>query len=123
MSESENENEPQEEASLGMRPGERRLVSIRRYVPPPEREEYAALWLALYNAATERGAHAWHFLSADTPDVFLEFLEFGAESDIRADLETLGAIRALHEQFGKPYPPPATIEEWVEIPSPRRGAP
>ncbi|HEX2205380.1 MAG TPA: hypothetical protein VHG91_18870 [Longimicrobium sp.] len=118
---SESENAP-EEAGLGMRAGERRLVSIRRYVPPDERETYAALWLALRTAATERGAHAWHFLSADVPDVFLEFLEFGAESDIRADVETLAAIRALHEQFGQPYPPPATIEEWVEIPAPGRGA-
>lgn len=106
---------------LGTKPkGERRrLVSIRRYVPPDQREEYAALWLSLHAAATSRGAHAWVFLSADAPDVYLEFLEFGAESDVRSDPETLSAIRALHEKFGQPYPPPQTIEEWVEIPSPR----
>jgi hypothetical protein len=100
--------------------GERRLVSIRRYVPPEKREAYAGAWLALRTAATAQGAHAWHFLSADVPDVYLEFLEFGAESDVRSDAATVEAIRALHEQFGQPYPPPNTIEEWVEIPSPRR---
>ena len=98
--------------------GERRLVSIRRYVPPDAREDYAEGWAALHAAATARGAHAWTFLSADVPDVFLEFLEFGPDSDIRADTDTLAAIKALHERFGEPYPAPKTIEEWVAIPWP-----
>jgi hypothetical protein len=100
----------------------RRLVSIRRHVPTDAHEEYARLWLALHDAATERGAHAWNFMSADTPDVFLEFLEFGGDSDVRSDPGTLEAIRALHAAFGEPYPTPQTLEEWVAIPAPRQGA-
>ena len=98
---------------------ERRLVSIRRLVPADQREEYDGLWRALHGAATALGAHAWHFMSADVPDVFLEFLEFGDESDVRGDGPTLEAIRALHAAFGQPYPTPVTIEEWVAVPSPQ----
>lgn len=97
--------------------GERRLVSIRRFVPQHRREEYAGAWSVLHAAASALGAHAWHFLSADTPGVFLEFLEFGPESDVRSDTATLEAIRVLHEQFGLPYPSPNTLEEWVEVPN------
>ena len=94
---------------------ERRLVSIRRRVPTDRLEEYLTLWLDLRAAAKERGAHAWNFVSADVPEVYLEFLEFGAESDIRRDTEVLAAIKALHESFGEPYPPAQTLEEWVAI--------
>ena len=97
---------------------ERRLVSIRRLVKPERRHEYAEGWAALHRAATARGAHAWTFLSADVPDVFLEFLEFGPESDIRSDPDTLEAIKTLHDKFGDLYPAPKTIEEWVAIPWP-----
>jgi hypothetical protein len=99
--------------------GERRLVSIRRLVPKDRLEEYVTLWLALRTAATAGGAHAWHFASADVPNVYLEFLEFGPESDVRSDPDTVEAIRRLHETFGEPHPPPVTIEEWVEIPAPK----
>lgn len=99
--------------------GERRLVSIRRYVPKERLEEYVVLWLPLRNAAVAQGAHAWHFASADVPHVYLEFLEFGPESDIRADPDVVEGIRKLHEAFGEPYPTPNTIEEWVEIPAPK----
>jgi hypothetical protein len=99
--------------------GERRLVSIRRLVPTNRLEEYVPLWLALRIAATARGAHAWHFASADVPNVYLEFLEFGPESDVRSDEATVEAIRKLHETFGDVYPTPNTIEEWVEIPAPK----
>ena len=95
---------------------DRRLVSIRRLVPGHRRDEYLAVWAQLYAAATARGAHAWHFASLDVADVFLEFLEFGSETDVRGDPDTLEAIRALHEAFGEPYPPPKTLEEWAEIP-------
>ena len=98
--------------------GERRLVSIRRYVPKERIEEYVPLWLKLHAAATEKGAHAWHFASADVPNVYLEFLEFGSDSDIRSDGPTLEGIRMLHEAFGDPYPQPQTLEEWVAIPPP-----
>jgi hypothetical protein len=102
-------------------PETRRLVSIRRLVPQDRIPEYAELWAALHRAATARGAHAWAFASADHRDVFLEFLEFGDASDIRADPETVAAIQALHERFGEPYPPPKTLEEWVALPTPPGG--
>ena len=94
---------------------ERRLVSIRRRVPTPELETYLTLWMRMRVAAQARGAHAWNFVSADVPEVYLEFLEFGAESDIRQDPDVLATIKALHEAFGDAYPPPQTLEEWVEI--------
>ena len=97
---------------------QRRLVSIRRRVPMDRIEEYVPLWLKLHAAATSRGAHAWNFISADVPEVYLEFLEFGTETDIRADEGTVEAIRALHEAFHDTYPAPQTIEEWVAVPAP-----
>lgn len=100
----------------------RRLVSIRRLVPQDRIPEYVELWAALHLAATARGAHAWSFVSADHPDVFLEFLEFGAASDVRSDPATVAAIQALHEGFGDPYPAPKTLEEWVALPTPPGGA-
>jgi hypothetical protein len=100
--------------------GERRLVSIRRFVPQHRRGEYADVWQSLHAAATARGAHAWHFVSSDTPGVFLEFLEFGPESDVRDDPQVLEAIRELHTEFGLPYPTPSTLEEWVEVATNRR---
>ncbi len=97
---------------------QRRLVSIRRRVPMDRIEEYVPLWLQLHAAATAKGAHAWNFISADVPEVYLEFLEFGAETDIRADEATVEAIRMLHEAFHETYPTPQTIEEWVAVPTP-----
>lgn len=96
----------------------RRLVSIRRYVPTERIPEYAEAWAALHNAATARGAHAWAFASADHRDVYVEFLEFGAESDVRSDPGVVAAIQVLHEKFGEPYPAPRTLEEWVALPTP-----
>jgi hypothetical protein len=107
---------------MEIKKGERSLVSIRRFVPQHRRGEYAELWAALHAAASDRGAHAWHFLSTETPGVFLEFLEFGPESDVRSDSEVLEAIRQLHNEFGLPYPTPNTLEEWVEITAPSREA-
>ena len=102
-----------------MKPGmdgtERRLVSIRRHVPTARLEEYLTLWMRMRVAAQACGAHAWNFVSADVPELYLEFLEFGAESDVRQDTEVLAMIKSLHEAFGDPYPPPQTLEEWVEI--------
>ena len=97
---------------------QRRLVSVRRRVPMDRIEEYVVLWLKLHAAATSRGAHAWNFISADVPEVYLEFLEFDADSDVRSDEVTVTAIRELHEAFGDPYPTPQTIEEWVAVPAP-----
>ena len=108
---------------MDIKTGERRLVSIRRFVPQHRRGEYAQAWAELHAAATARGAHAWHFVSGDTPGVFLEFLEFGPESDVRSDPTVLEAIRNLHAEFGMPYPTPSTLEEWVEIAAPQREVP
>jgi hypothetical protein len=108
---------------MDVKTGERRLVSIRRFVPQHLRGEYAEVWATLHAAATAQGAHAWHFVSAETPGVFLEFLEFGPESDVRSDPAVLDAIRALHTEFGMPYPSPNTLEEWVEIAAPVREVP
>jgi hypothetical protein len=94
---------------------ERRLVSIRRHVPTARLEEYLTLWMQMRLVAQARGAHAWNFVSADVPEVYLEFLEFGPEADIRQDTEVLALIKTLHEAFGDIYPPPQTLEEWVEI--------
>ncbi len=98
---------------------ERRLVSIRRTVPAERRGDYDTIWALLHAAATLRGAHAWRFRSAEVPDVYLEFLEFGTEEDLRGDPAALAAIRALHDGFGDPYPMPRTLEEWIEIPTAR----
>src|ERR1043165_1906320 len=88
----------------------RRLVSIRRFVPSDRIPEYAELWAALHHAATSRGAHAWAFASADHRDTYIEFLEFGADSDVRSDPGVVAAIQALHEKFGDAYPAPRTLE-------------
>lgn len=100
-------------------PGGRALISIRRSVSSGERTAYDEAWARLHQAATDSGAHAWRFGSAGTEGLYLEFLEFSTERDLREDPATLAAIRALHEQFGDPYPIPQTLEEWVEIPTPR----
>ena len=101
----------------------RHLVSIRRHVPAERRHEYDAAWGQLHAAATALDAHAWRFASADEPEVFLEFLEFGLDRDIRGEPHVVGAIRALHESFHDLYPPPKTIEEWVELPTDATPAP
>src|SRR3954465_10689665 len=103
---------------MDVKTGERRLVSIRRFAPQHRRGEHAEAWAGLQPAAPAQGAHAWHFVSAETPGVFLEFLEFGPESDVRSDEAVVEAIRMLHTEFGMPYPSPTTIEEWVEIAAP-----
>lgn len=102
---------------------ERRLLSIRRAVPGGRREEYEAAWARLHAAAIARGAHAWRFRSARVPELYLEFLEFGAEADLRADPSAQAALRALHASFGEPFPAPEAQEEWIEIPHTGTGTP
>jgi hypothetical protein len=96
----------------------RRLVSMRRYVPSDRIPEYAELWTVLHHAATARGAHAWWFASATHRDVYIEFLEFGEESDPRGDEAVVGAIRELSAKFNELYPSPLPLEEWVALPMP-----
>jgi len=97
---------------------ERRLISIRRMVPEGRRFEYEAAWRRLHGAVTStEGAHAWRFRSDEVEGLFLEFLEFGTDADVRGDMEVLDAIKALHEEFHDPYPIPKTIEEWIETPT------
>lgn len=96
----------------------RRLVSIRRHVPADRIPEYAELWTALYHAATALGAHAWAFASATHRDVYVEFLEFGDDTDPRGDERVVAAIRALSLAFTELYPAPLPLEEWVALPTP-----
>ncbi|HEX6037842.1 hypothetical protein [Longimicrobium sp.] len=97
---------------------QRRLVTIRRHVPQDRLSDYAEGWTRLHNAVTARGAHAWWFASASQPDVYIEFLEFGPETDPRGDEAVVNAIRALQLQFNEMYPTPLTLEEWVAMPTP-----
>ncbi len=94
---------------------ERRLVSIRRWVPAESRDEYDSAWLRLHAAATAGGGHAWRFASASEANLYLEFLEFAAARDLREEPEILASLQALHRSFGDPYPPPRTIEEWIGV--------
>jgi hypothetical protein len=96
---------------------ERRLISIRRMVPPEQSEGYEAAWRDLHAAVTALGAHAWRFRSDEVEGLYLEFLEFGTDADIRGEMDVLNAIKALHEGFHDPYPVPRTIEEWIEEPT------
>ncbi|MDB4950119.1 MAG: hypothetical protein JWM27_2768 [Gemmatimonadetes bacterium] len=102
---------------------ERRLISIRRLVPAERRAEYDDTWRGLHAAVTAVGAHAWRFRSDEVEGLFLEFLEFGTDADIRAELDVLNGIKALHEGFHDPYPMPRTIEEWIEVPTLPLGVP
>ena len=97
---------------------ERRLISIRRMVPADRRFDYESAWRSLHTAVLQtEGAHAWRFRSDEVDGLFLEFLEFGTDADVRADMEVLNGIKALHEGFHDPYPIPKTIEEWIEVPT------
>lgn len=93
-------------------PPERRLVSIRRRVPPALRARYEAAWARVHAAAVAREAHAWRFRSAEEEGLFLEFLEFRADRDPRADPEARSALEAL-AALGQ-----GAAEEWTEIPAP-----
>ena len=77
-------------------------MSIRRQVAPARSAAYADAWHHLHALATARGAHAWRFRAAECDGLFLEFLEFGAERDLRADAEVRDAIQALHAESAMP---------------------
>ncbi|MDQ3388820.1 MAG: hypothetical protein M3483_04880 [Gemmatimonadota bacterium] len=99
-----------------MSPGTRILVSIRRNVSQAMHESYDDMWGRLHAAVITRGGHAWRFRAVEVEELYLEFLEFGAEGDLRADPGVVEAIAELHAAFGDPYPIPRTLEEWTEIP-------
>lgn len=84
------------------------LVSVRREVAPPHREEYHAAWARARELAGARGAHAWRFVAADDPGRFLEFLEFAAGDDPRGDEELARALRRLEEHGS------GRAEQWEE---------
>lgn len=87
----------------------RALVSLRRRVPARLRDAHATAWAQLHREATTCGAHAWRFASAADPELYLEFLEFRADTDPR---ETAGVRDALArlDQLA-----PAQVEEWTEM--------
>lgn len=97
---------------------QRRLVTNRRYVPEDRIPEYAEAWTLLHNAAKARGAHAWAFASVEHRNVYIEFLEFGDESDVRADPVIAASIQNLQIKFNDPYPAPRAMENWVSLPTP-----
>lgn len=77
----------------------------------PERQPgYHAAWADLHHAAVAQGAHAWRFSALDDPDLFLEFLEFRAGSDPRADPEVRALLILLDTHWGS-----AAAEEWREV--------
>ena len=88
---------------------------MRRPVPTERRPEYDAAWARLRDAATARGAHAWRFISAVRPDLFLEFVEFAADADPRSRPEIVNALEALDREFGTAAGPTAAVEEWREV--------
>jgi hypothetical protein len=88
----------------------RRLVGLRRRVPSDRRAAYDAAWAAARDRAERRGAHAWRFVAAGSAELFLEFLEFAAESDPRDDPQLAAALRRLDRELGA-----ADVEEWDEL--------
>lgn len=88
----------------------RRLVSLRRLVPAEQRAAYDAAWEEVRRCAVGQGAHAWRFASVSEAGVFLEFLEFAAESDPRLHADVLAALLHLDQATGR-----ASCEEWLEL--------
>jgi hypothetical protein len=86
----------------------RRLVGTRREVPAERRAEYDPLWAEVQAAATAMEAHAWRFVSAASPERFLEFLEFAATSDPRRAPPLADVLARLESAFA------GEAEEWDE---------
>lgn len=88
---------------------ERRLLSLRRRVPPARGASYGELWDALAAAVTADGAHAWRFVSPQDSELHLEFLEFKASDDPRNEEKVRELLDRLDTDTGA-----STIEEWLE---------
>lgn len=88
---------------------ERRLISTRRTVSAARREAYEAAWSRVHFEATRQGSHAWRFASAARGDLFLEFLEFAADSDPRREPQLADALARIEAEFT------GEGEEWVEL--------
>jgi len=86
----------------------RRLVSTRREVTSEDLATYDAAWAALEQRARDAGAHAWRFVSAAYPVLYLEFLEFAADADPRGKGAVADALHAIDRIA------PGSAEEWDE---------
>jgi len=86
---------------------ERRLVSVRRTVPGAEADRYLEAWERLAGLVQEAGGHAWCFRSMEDDALRIEFLEFRAGSDPRAEAAVREAAEAL-EKISQ-----GRTEEWV----------
>lgn len=86
----------------------RRLVSIRRRVPPRSEEAYRRAWAEARAAVEATGSHAWAFASAHDASERMEFLEFADGADPRRDPAATAALRTLERDYG------GEIEEWEE---------
>lgn len=88
---------------------ERRLLVIRRRVPDAAAERYLELWSELTDIAAGAGFHAWRFASPADPAQRLEFLEYEAGSDPRAEDGAAAVLRNLDVEVAAPQ-----VEEWLE---------
>lgn len=88
---------------------ERRLLSQRRRVEGGKNAAYDALWAELAARVVAEGSHAWRFVARDAPELHLEFLEFEATRDPRADPETRTLLSRLGAEIAE-----ASVEEWLE---------
>jgi hypothetical protein len=86
-------------------------VSIRRTVPAAAQPAYERGWAGVQAAARALGGRAWRFRSALDGSTFIEFLEFAAAGDPRADAGFAGQLAALDALH------PGTAEEWTDATS------
>jgi hypothetical protein len=88
---------------------QRRLLSLRRRVAAESAARYHDLWRDLAAAVTAAGSNAWRFVADGNGDLHLEFLEFEASRDPRADPTILLRLARLDDEVGS-----AAVEEWLE---------
>jgi hypothetical protein len=86
----------------------RKLIVIRRQVPPARAHAYDDAWRRLHGSAVAAGARAWRFRSGRAPDLYLEFVEWSSDSDME---QITASLRAALEQIA-----PAAMDVWEESP-------